>query len=206
MDKNLKLLMNKMPLGIIVFNGENEIQFFNVKAQDCLFPALDIHVNGFMNQVNKLVLATREKGSAQERHISFKHGKEIYSCRARAEIAGFISSEAIMIIFQDVDNSIRMEQAILQAEELAVAGQLARDAMLEIRNPLTIVLGFCQLMKLHSNDQDNYPPNVNLIIEEVKKIFDILQDYSLQIKQLSEDNAWLEKPINKALGNKRIIN
>jgi len=199
MDDSLNLLMNKIPLGIILFNEENNIVFINAKAHDYLFPALEIHINKFMKKVKDLVLVTREKQVAQERDINVYHGKNIYSCKAQSDLANFFSPGAIMVILQEKETNIQLEQAILKAEKLAVVGQLAIGTLVEIRNPLTIARGFCQLLKLRLGTQNDHPDDyICFITEEIEKICEIVDNYYIRIQHMQsgvhEEKSFLPVP------------
>ncbi len=53
----------------------------------------------------------------------------------------------LFLIFKDITETRRSEDAMLRAEKLSVAGQLAAGVAHEIRNPLTAIKGFLQLLK-----------------------------------------------------------
>jgi PAS domain S-box-containing protein len=82
------------------------------------------------------------------------------------------------IIIRDVTEKKRTQQLLLQSEKLSAAGKLAAGIAHEIRNPLTAIKGFLQLIE--KNDYDlSY---MNIIKTEMNRIEDILSELLLLSK------------------------
>lgn len=64
--------------------------------------------------------------------------------------------EGIIISSRDITVRKQNEEAIAQAEKLSVIGQMAAGIAHEIRNPLTSLKGFVQLLKRESNTNQHY--------------------------------------------------
>ncbi|PLR76659.1 PAS domain-containing sensor histidine kinase [Bacillus sp. V3-13] len=75
------------------------------------------------------------------------------------------------IIIRDITGQKRTEERLHNAEKLSVVGQLAASIAHEIRNPLTAIKGFTQL--LGEREADDYTP---VILEELKRIESIVTD------------------------------
>lgn len=82
------------------------------------------------------------------------------------------------IIIRDVTEKKRTQQLLLHSEKLSVAGQLAAGIAHEIRNPLTAIKGFLQLIEKNEND----PSYMNIIKTEMNRIEDILSELLLLSK------------------------
>lgn len=94
------------------------------------------------------------------------------------DAAGKVSQ--VVGIGRDVSERKRMEQAILQSEKFAVAGQLAAGIAHEIRNPMTVIKGFSQLMRADSDEeQSRY---MDIILRELDRVDKVLSELLLLAK------------------------
>lgn len=80
------------------------------------------------------------------------------------------------LIVVDVSNPRRLEKVMVQSEKLALVGQLAAGAAHEIRNPLTSVRGFIQLLQkeLEGTPKAEY---INIIIDEIDRVNTIINEF-----------------------------
>ncbi|WAH36757.1 ATP-binding protein [Alicyclobacillus dauci] len=77
----------------------------------------------------------------------------------------------IIVVSRDITDRIRQQEYIIQTEKLAVTGQLAAGIAHEIRNPLTAVKGFVQLLKGDFDDMS--PESFNVLWTELCRIDEI---------------------------------
>lgn len=75
-----------------------------------------------------------------------------------------------------VENVKEREKTLARSEKLAVAGQLAAGAVHEIKNPLTSVRGFIQLLQqeLSGNPKAEY---IDIIISEIDRVNNIVNEF-----------------------------
>ena len=103
-----------------------------------------------------------------------------------AELKGiqttFESKPAIHLILRDIEKRRKTEKFLLQSEKLLVAGQLAAGIAHEVRNPLTAIKGFLQLV------EDNFKEN--------KTYFDIICSEINRIETILSELLTLAKPKN----------
>lgn len=85
----------------------------------------------------------------------------------------FQNKTAIHIIIRDIEDKKRTEELLLQSEKLTVAGQLAAGIAHEVRNPLTAIKGFLQLMEDQFDEKRTY---FNIITSEINRIELILTE------------------------------
>ncbi|OCS87495.1 two-component system sensor histidine kinase NtrB [Caryophanon tenue] len=82
---------------------------------------------------------------------------------------------AISIIAQDIAYKKEAERQLLQSEKLAVAGEIAAGVAHEIRNPLTAISGFIQMM---NQDKDSpYYTYTQIIQSELERINLIISEF-----------------------------
>ncbi|MGN7383118.1 ATP-binding protein [Paenibacillus sp. SAFN-117] len=88
----------------------------------------------------------------------------------------------IQSVLRDTTEQKRKEELIRRSEKLSVVGQLAAGVAHEIRNPLTSLMGFTQLLK--SKNEDNH------------KFFDIMLSELHRINSIVNEFMVLSKPQN----------
>jgi two-component system, sporulation sensor kinase A len=85
----------------------------------------------------------------------------------------FFNEPAVQLIIRDVTDRKRAEELMLYSEKLSIAGQLAAGIAHEIRNPLTAIKGFLQLVEIDVKDKKQY---FDIIYSELKRIELILSE------------------------------
>lgn len=90
---------------------------------------------------------------------------------------------AVLGISRDITEKRKMEEQIYYTEKLAALGTLAAGIAHEINNPLTIILGFSDLLK------ERFPPN-----SKEYEIFKIIEKQSLKAKGIVENLLTFARP------------
>ncbi|PWK15583.1 PAS domain S-box protein [Tumebacillus permanentifrigoris] len=98
--------------------------------------------------------------------------------------AGHIAGYSFTI--RDITDRKRTEELLLQSEKLNIAGQLAAGVAHEIRNPLTALVGFVQLMQQGMSN----PKYLEIMSAELKRIETIVSELLV----LSKPQAMTYKP------------
>ncbi|MFC0560332.1 histidine kinase dimerization/phospho-acceptor domain-containing protein [Halalkalibacter alkalisediminis] len=97
--------------------------------------------------------------------------------------------------FVDVSEMDQLEKRILRTEKLALAGELASRATHEIKNPLSVIRGFIQLMAIEFTERDRNKYHMSLLLKEIERINIIAQDMlmlakpSLNMKKANLDDV-----------------
>ncbi|SFR00547.1 histidine kinase dimerization/phospho-acceptor domain-containing protein [Desulfoscipio geothermicus] len=81
-----------------------------------------------------------------------------------------------MAVFIPVGRQQELENAIIKAEKLAILGQLAAVAVHEIRNPLTTINGFLQLLQkdLQGTPKEEY---LSIMLSELKHVNRLISEF-----------------------------
>lgn len=87
-----------------------------------------------------------------------------------------------MAIFQDVTDQRKYEEELARAETLAVVSQIAAGVAHEVRNPLTAVKGFIQLLANGGTDATKQAEYYQLILEELDRANEIISDFLMLTK------------------------
>lgn len=87
---------------------------------------------------------------------------------------------ATSVITRDISYRKETEQLRLQTEKLNLAGEIAAGVAHEIRNPLTVIVGFIQFMERGENPPDAY--YYKLIHDEIERINMIINEFLILSK------------------------
>lgn len=79
----------------------------------------------------------------------------------------------VQVIIRDVSDRKAAEERMMQSEKLSVIGELSAGIVHEIRNPLTSIKGFLQLLKSETVVNKDY---INIITSEVDRIEEIANE------------------------------
>lgn len=92
------------------------------------------------------------------------------------EVKMFPNINGVFVIFSDITKRKESEKKKQYYDKLKIIGEMAAGVAHEVRNPLTTIKGFLQLM-VENKELDNYK-NINmLMIDEVNRINIIITEY-----------------------------
>ncbi|WP_456276797.1 PAS domain S-box protein [Bacillus sp. AK128] len=86
----------------------------------------------------------------------------------------FENQPANHVIIRSVEEKRKTQELILHSEKLATAGKLAAGIAHEVRNPLTAIKGFHQLMQSESDTNKKYYEIINAEIDRIELILNEL--------------------------------
>lgn len=75
-----------------------------------------------------------------------------------------------MVALLDITEQEQVQEYLNQSEKLAMVGQLAAGAAHEIRNPLTVIYGFIQLLQQRLSNQEQERHYLPLILQEIERV------------------------------------
>lgn len=103
----------------------------------------------------------------------------------------------VLVIIQDITSLKSAEEALLRQEvaqaihqRLAALGQVAAGMAHEIRNPLTAVKGFCQLLRGRMQEQSSLD-YLQVVLEEIDRIDNILTEFLQFARPLPPKREWV---------------
>jgi two-component system, sporulation sensor kinase B len=92
-------------------------------------------------------------------------------------ISSWISLLMVVFIIDYVDQHLQIQQELQRAEKLNVISQLAASVAHEIRNPMTAVKGFLQLMSSDGHVHSNHEYYIDISLKELNHAESIINDY-----------------------------
>lgn len=182
--KNLRKLIDMNPLGIISVDNTGNIQVIN-ETYLSYYP--DLKKMNLLGQPFRLITQLANFPYEETPLIKALHGQE--TKKAYIEVFGrkfSISAYPIRDSFdQEILGSIALLQDITEEENLRLevermdrlnlVGKMAASLAHEIRNPLTAVRGFVQLMMI--KDQKNPSSSLNIVLNELDRTNQIIADF-----------------------------
>jgi two-component system, sporulation sensor kinase A len=124
---------------------------------------------------------------------------EMYSENLEATFAirMYPIEDIISIYFLDITEQKKMEEWLKKTEKLSLVGQLAAGVAHEIRNPMTSIRGFMQLVKSTKEFKDFY---IDIILSELERTEAIIYEF-LSLAKPNETTGMEKTSINGILDN-----
>ncbi len=97
---------------------------------------------------------------------------------------------ATSVISRDISYRKETERMLLQTEKLKMAGEIAAGVAHEIRNPMTVISGFVQMM--HNDPNHRYPSYTSLMQSELDRINLIISEFLILAKPQAPERKPLE--------------
>lgn len=121
------------------------------------------------------------EGESDSIEITFTHknGKNIEINLKMVPIFIHNKVSGVYGIAKDITERKRTEELLLKSEKLSIVGQLAAGVAHEIRNPLTSLRGFVQLLQSKVTDYQYY---FQIMISELDRINDIVSEFMVIAK------------------------
>ena len=88
----------------------------------------------------------------------------------------FPNKYGIFLIFNDITKRKKEEEKQRYYDQLKIIGEMSAGVAHEVRNPMTTIKGFLQLMK-QNEDFKKYDDIFSLMIEEVNRVNEIITNF-----------------------------
>ena len=197
----LRLFFEHADDAMAVFNLNNQIikvnpafeKLYGWTREECIGQSLQLvsskHINQAKNRFERILKGERfplletqdmkKDGTVFDAQISLspilnQHGEII----------------AVSVISRDISYIKENERLIIQSEKLKLAGEIAAGVAHEIRNPMTVISGFVQMM--NADEQSPYKRYTELIQSEIERIDLIISEFLV----LSHPQVEMFKPVS----------
>lgn len=136
-----------------------------------IYEFIDNRDYGKLQNLVETKIRCESVGPIEERFVRFD-GKEI-DVEIKTIPTIYKGQPAIHAIVRDISERKQTQELMINSEKLTVAGQLAAGIAHEVRNPLTAIKGFLQIMESGLKDQKMY---FEIISSEMNRIEMILNE------------------------------
>lgn len=191
-DRSFEKVKNKyenvlqhMDSGIALFDSDGILSFINVQMArlldiprktlvGCNIREILLHPNLTITTKRTILRLYREMFLKRNRYYEFQHkdGKHLL---ATVTYGDQLDGEYLFSV-KDVSEYKQIEQSALQNDKLAMLGKIAAAIAHEIRNPLTSIRGFIQLLRpyLLEIGKEEY---ARIILTEIDRANDIIYEF-----------------------------
>ncbi|MDP7978667.1 PAS domain-containing sensor histidine kinase [Bacillus sp. WLY-B-L8] len=137
-------------------------EFMGKKFQDVLPPDV-------ADQLHDAIVKVHENNSIEIVDYSLAMHDSMYYFEARCLP---LLTDKIMVIVRDITEQRKTAELLNKSDTLAAVSQLAAGVAHEVRNPLTVIKGFIQLLQL-KNDSEYF----TLMLSEIERIESIIREF-----------------------------
>ncbi|CAM4009262.1 PAS domain S-box protein [Paenibacillus alkaliterrae] len=102
---------------------------------------------------------------------------EVEACSTK--VNEYMGRSVIQTVIRDITERKRTEELLRKSDKLSAVGQLAAGVAHEIRNPLTAIKGFVQLLQSRTNENRDY---FDIMLSELERINYIVSEFMLLAK------------------------
>lgn len=204
-------LITDINFGVLVIDHQYHLVEINNKACEVLGVERKRAINQPIDQVfswmpeeQRIIQKTLLDGVSLKNHaFSWTNNKQRYELIVDTNVLRDEQSKIVgaYVIFKDVTNTRSLEQQIQRHDRLAMIGQIAAGTAHEIRNPLTSIKGFLQVLKQTLKEQGLIKETdfTDIMLTEIDRINSLVSEFLLlskprdiQIQLVSLTSVWKE--------------
>ncbi|MDQ8736098.1 PAS domain S-box protein [Paenibacillus sp. LHD-38] len=167
-DEGIIVYANKLALQLIGLDEESQV--INRSLFEFIHPSQH---SATLETVHN-IMSSDDATPFQERIIVRSEGQfmdvEISSIR----INNYMGKDVMLSVIRDLTDRKRSEEVLIRSEKLSAIGQLAAGVAHEIRNPLTALKGFTQLLSARYPEQPQY---FDIMANEIDRITLIVNEF-----------------------------
>lgn len=199
-EERYKMIFENSPLGIVHFNNNGEITHCNDKMMEILGTSKK-ELIGFdlFTQINDASMKDALQTALSGRVGYFEGDYTSVTDQKRLSVKAFINSITSprgdflggIGIYEDITEKKQLEKEMVKLDKLALVGQMAAGISHEVRNPMTTVRGFLQIMESKEFDSQK-KGYYELMISELDRANSIIKEFLALAKNKSVELTVLD--------------
>ena len=199
-DVNLGVILIDMDYRVIDISSK-ACRIIGVKRESVINNTLD-EIFASVPEESRLVQRTLLDGMVVRNHaMSWTNNQQRYELLMDSNLLrdGTGKKVGAYVIFKDVSNLRSLEEQVQRSDRLAMIGQIAAGTAHEIRNPLTSIKGFLQVMKktLKEKGMNREHHFTEIMLSESDRINGLVSEFLLLSKP--KDNFYQRVSISKVI-------
>lgn len=160
--------------------GYTIVDLEDISWHELLSPEDEMHIRNFYSDSEK-----DHNSHKFNINIRNKHGKFIWAeCIVSKMYDNDLEDFFYITMLKDISDKKEAEEMMIRSEKMSVAGQLAAGIAHEIRNPLTSLKGFMQLLQAGVSRKEEY---YKIMIDEIEKMENITSELLFISKPLTNN-------------------
>ncbi|SFR14561.1 ATP-binding protein [Desulfoscipio geothermicus] len=187
--KQSEIILNTINTGVIAVDNSLKITMFNKYAEKSFsFSQRQVigqpfgdFIGQFIEDKEQVLNALTKQKEIRDRELVFyiNNNKHHYICDTYLLKNDVDESDGTIIFLKNITKIKEIELQLARSEKLSIIGELAAGTAHEIRNPLTTVRGFVQVIhqKLRQMGINEFDDQVNLMLAEIDRVNQIITDF-----------------------------
>jgi signal transduction histidine kinase/CHASE3 domain sensor protein len=182
-EKNVReQILNSLPVGVITRHYQSGEVHINQKAKELV----KLDDNFFPESPDSTAWQTdsEELPWFENRKMTLykQDGTTFSALVSYVPLENDFREAGWMVALSDITEQEKAQEFIHQSEKLRLVGQLAAGAAHEIRNPLTVIYGFMQLLQQRLSEEERNQYFLPLILQEIERVNLIVTEFLLLSK------------------------
>lgn len=171
---NSEKILESINSGVIVITKDGIVTEMNRGAEEILeIRRKDVLKKRFIDFpiLKELFLDLKKKEKINEKRIKIGNKEKIFNINSTP-----FNNEEILITIDDVTEEITLLEEKRRTESLKILGIFTTGVAHEIRNPLTSIKGFTQILEKRFYDKEEERKYISIILDEIKRLENLIND------------------------------
>ncbi|HQJ56549.1 MAG TPA: ATP-binding protein [Caldisericia bacterium] len=171
---NSEKILESINSGVMVLSKDGIIKDINRAVEELLeIKRKDVLNKRFLDFpiLKELLSDIKIKDNIKEKRIKIGKSEKIFNINSSP-----FNSEEILITIDDVTEEVKLLEEKRKTEALKTLGIFTTGVAHEIRNPLTSIKGFTQILEKRLESKEEEMKYISTILSEIKRLEDIVKD------------------------------